>query len=204
MSYIVIEGIDRSGKTHLSVRLNHLLKGRLVAEPFAETAAAKKAKEIMVNNELPQQYQIGMFLGQRIDLFKTVIKDYIAHKRHVVSDRSFIASMVYQSDRNYSMEEIMKTNVSTLKALGYDPLPDTLIYIDLDHETFMKRLNDGEVFDKEIRLTDETFFNKTREDYLKAIDLVVEYGKELGREIKVVMLKADDKLFDVNAIKEML
>lgn len=204
MSYIVIEGIDRSGKTHLSVRLNHLLKGRLVAEPFAETTAAKKAKLILTNNELPQQYQIGLFLSTRIDLFKTVIKGYLDHKRDVVSDRSFITSMVYQQNADYTMKEIMEINVQTAKAMGYDILPDTLVYIDLDHATFMKRLPAGEVFDKEKCLTDETFFNKVREDYLKAIDLVVEYGKELGREIKVVKLKADDKLFDVNAIKEML
>lgn len=204
MSYIVIEGIDRSGKTHLSVRLNHLLKGRLVAEPFAETTAAKKAKLILTNNELPQQYQIGLFLSTRIDLFKTVIKGYLDHKRDVVSDRSFITSMVYQQNADYTMKEIMEINVQTAKAMGYDILPDTLVYIDLDHATFMKRLPAGEVFDKEKCLTDETYFNKVREDYLKAIDLVVEYGKESGREIKVVKLKADDKLFDVNAIKEML
>ncbi|QDB70424.1 putative thymidylate kinase [Aeromonas phage CF8] len=177
--YIVVEGIDFSGKSGLSKVLSAKLKARMTMEPFCETPESKAFKAKLVSNELTKDQEIQGFACSRLEVFQKVIGPYISHGRDVVSDRNFITSMVYQSDDAVSPSEILRVNKQLLKDHGFDLMPDLVLFIDINHEEFLARLqkvqSEGrEINAKDLMFKDKAVFQQYRNKYLRALDHLVD------------------------------
>lgn len=127
--YIVFEGADGTGKSTLVSALasKFLDAGNsvvTVAEP-SNTIYGNFLREIWskgkkISSELEEQ----LFLSDRKELMKTVIRPALAGGVIVLSDRSFISSAVYQGGKNKMMEILCKQ-------AGHIVWPDVVFVLNL-------------------------------------------------------------------------
>ena len=177
--YIVLEGMEMSGKSTISKKLGVSIKARVTAEPFNETPESKTFKAKLVSNTMTKDEEIQGFGTSRVEAFQKVIDPYLKHGRDVISDRSFITSMVYQSDINVTPSEVFRFNKKLLGTYGFDILPDLVIFIDITHEEFLSRLekaiNDGrDINAKDLMFKDKEVFETYRNKYLRCLDYLVD------------------------------
>lgn len=190
--YIVVEALDFGGKSTVCKNLGEKLKARVTAEPFNETPESKAFKAKLVSNTMTKDEEIQGFGVSRVEAFEKVISPYLKHGRDVISDRNFITSMVYQSDDNVSMSEIFQFNRKLLNTYGFDLLPDLVIFIDIDHETFLVRLDKAikegrEINAKDLMFKDKEVFDSYRNKYLRCLDYLVDQY-----EVNVQILKPEE------------
>lgn len=171
---IALEGLDLSGKSTLAKQLAYAFKARHVGEPFTETLHSKQVKEMITQNQAPKVYEIMALIAQRVEANQKVKHPYLSRGRDIISDRCVVSSMVYQSSEEADQATVLKMNESILNSYGYSAIPDILVFIDLDYETYMERCNNGtRVLDnKEIWLQNPTNFEAQRQKYLDAIELL--------------------------------
>ena len=180
--YIVLEGMEMSGKSTVCKKLGAAIKARVTAEPFNETPESKAFKAKLVSNAMTKDEEIQGFGTARVEAFQKVIGPYLQHSRDVISDRSFITSMVYQSDDKVAPSEIFSFNKKLLDTYGFDILPDLVIFIDITHKEFLERLhksiNDGrEINAKDLMFEDKEVFDSYRNKYLRCLDYLVDQYK---------------------------
>ena len=177
--YIVFEGMEMAGKSTVCKKLGADIKARVTAEPFNETPESKTFKAKLVSNTMTKDEEIQGFGTARVEAFQKVIGPYLQHSRDVISDRSFITSMVYQSDDKVTPSEIFSFNKKLLDNYGFDILPDLVIFIDITHKEFLERLdksiNDGrEINAKDLMFKDKEVFETYRNKYLRCLDYLVD------------------------------
>ena len=190
--YIVAEAMDFGGKSTACKKLGAAIKARVTAEPFNETPESKAFKAKLVSNTMTKDEEIQGFVVSRVEAFEKVISPYLKHGRDVISDRNFITSMVYQSDDNVSMSEIFQFNRKLLNNYGFDLLPDLVIFIDIDHETFLHRLDKAikegrEINAKDLMFKDKEVFDSYRSKYLRCLDYLVDQY-----EVNVQIVKSNE------------
>lgn len=186
--YIVYEGIDFAGKSTIAKRHAQEVKARFVMEPFTESESGKALKAQLVSNTMTLDEEIQGYAISRLDAFKTVVHQYLKHGRIVISDRNFITSMVYQSDNNVTMENVLQVNRKLLETYGYNIFPDVVFFIDITHETFVERYNDAkangrEINNKDTMFLDKDVFEKYRAKYKEALGIL-----ERNHEVIVFIL----------------
>lgn len=97
--YIVIEGIDGSGKDTqadlLAAKLNQPLQ---VNEPDNELPTGKLLRQLLKSGEYPQAHS-ALFLADRLALMESKIQPALANGRDVISVRSWLSTLVYQQDQ---------------------------------------------------------------------------------------------------------
>ena len=177
--YIVLEGMEMSGKSTVCKKLGTAIKARVTAEPFNETPESKAFKAKLVSNTMTKYEEIQGFGTARVEAFQKVIGPYLKHGRDVISDRNFITSMVYQSDEHVAPSEIFQFNKKLLSSYGFDIIPNLVIYIDISHEEFLERLDksikDGrEINAKDLMFKDKEVFDSYRNKYLRCLDYLVD------------------------------
>ncbi len=177
--YIVLEGMEMSGKSTVCKKLGAAIKARVTAEPFNETPESKTFKAKLVSNTMTKDEEIQGFGTARVEAFQKVIGPYLQHSRDVISDRSFITSMVYQSDDKVTPSEIFSFNKKLLGSYGFDILPDLVIFIDITHEKFLSRLEKAikegrEINAKDLMFKDKEVFETYRNKYLRCLDYLVD------------------------------
>lgn len=206
--YIVLEGMEMSGKSTVCKKLGNAIKARVTAEPFNETPESKTFKAKLVSNTMTKDEEIKGFGTARVEAFQKVIGPYLQHGRDVISDRNFITSMVYQSDKDVPPSEIFSFNKKLLSTYGFDILPDLVIFIDISHEEFLERLDksikDGrEINAKDLMFKDKEVFDSYRNKYLSCLDYLVDQY-----EVNVQILSSKetdiDKIVDtVDKVKRL-
>lgn len=177
--YIVLEGMEMSGKSTISKKLGVSIKARVTAEPFNETPESKAFKAKLVSNTMTKDEEIQGFGTSRVEAFQKVIGPYLKHGRDVISDRSFITSMVYQSDINVTPSEVFRFNKKLLGSYGFNIIPDLVIFIDISHDEFMSRLDKAieegrEINPKDLMFKDKEVFDSYRDKYLRCLDYLVD------------------------------
>ena len=190
--YIVLEGKEMSGKSTVCKKLGAAIKARVTAEPFNETPESKAFKAKLVNNTMTKDEEIQGFGTARVEAFQKVIGPYLKHGRDVISDRSFITSMVYQSDINVTPSEVFRFNKKLLGSYGFNIIPDLVIFIDISHDEFLGRLEkavkDGrEINAKDLMFKDKEVFDSYRNKYLRCLDYLVDQF-----EVTVQILKPSE------------
>lgn len=190
--YIVFEGMEMAGKSTVCKKLGAAIKARVTAEPFNETPESKAFKAKLVSNTMTKAEEIQGFGTARVEAFQKVIGPYLKHGRDVISDRNFITSMVYQSDKEVPPSEIFSFNRKLLKTYGFDIIPDLVIFIDISHEEFLKRLDKSikegrEINAKDLMFKDKEVFDSYRNKYLRCLDYLVDQY-----EVNVQILKPEE------------
>jgi dTMP kinase len=143
--YIIIEGVDGSGKTTLVNQLASALNAYTVYEP----GGLASLRNMILNGSFNDQQVSLLIMADRLIVHK-LISEYLQDS-DVVSDRGFPSSYVYQSS--------VINLVSDLHAMFNDQLvrPDKIYILDIPIGTFKERMNELDKFDKVVEEDFETF-----------------------------------------------
>jgi dTMP kinase len=134
--YVAIEGIDGSGKTTLSGMICNEVKrsGKecdIVKEPYYE-----EVKSLL--HKMPSMHPVAeayLFAADRLIMHSERLIHLLksGKNRLILGDRSYLASIVYQSTRGAPFEVIMSLNSFAVQ-------PDLVILLDVDPSIAWERL----------------------------------------------------------------
>ena len=178
--FLVIEGLDGSGKSSVARWIVETLKAtlgnnvKLTFQPHDPSCAGLFIRQILmekIRHISPNTVALA-FAVNRADHYDREIFPFLnqtnGSKRVVVCDRYYLSSLVYQSDSELSISKIMDLNAGVQK-------PDLTIFLSASNRTcyerMRKRQEDKELFEKNL--------NQTRDKYRQAIKFLVERGEKI-------------------------
>ena len=159
--YVVLEGIDGAGKTILSRMLceelsNRGFKCRIVREPWTS-----EIKKLLSESNLNPIVEAYLFAADRLYMHQKVLSRYLEEELIVIGDRSFIASIAYQSSRGAPQELVESINSFAIK-------PDLVVLLDLPVDEALDRIKDP---GRQLRrLEEKSLLEKIRRKYLEIAD----------------------------------
>lgn len=176
MAYVVVEGIDFSGKSTFIEKLVKAIKDKyvvdvvVVKEPSDHNDRCKEIRKQHLFEEFPVEKRMGLLLEQRESLLREIVLPSLGQGKFVISDRSFISNMVYQHQEGLGLQDILQRNLDLLNGLSKEAIPDYGLLLEIDHETFVRRSKARPEIDVlETPLLVPNNFNKVKGDYLSAM-----------------------------------
>ena len=136
--FIVIEGIDGTGKSTQAKRLGEWFtaQGReviLSREP-TDGPWGKKLRESATTGRLSPEDELQYFLNDRRQHVDELIAPSLAAGKVVILDRYYFSTMAYQGTRGFDPAEIRQQNEA------FAPVPDVLLIMDIDVDTALERI----------------------------------------------------------------
>lgn len=170
--FIVVEGLDGSGKTTLIENIVNSLNGIVPIKSLIDILPRGKCiRECIGNKEhYGNDLSIALLYLSETTRVKDIIEEYLKNGVDVIVDRWFYSTMAYTNNKYIDIID----NVSK-----YLPNIDMSIYVDVDIDTIVKRLSNklGEdVFTnkdklvnvgncyKELKMDNQIIFNNNFED----------------------------------------
>jgi dTMP kinase len=158
--FLVIEGLDGSGKTEISRRLVQVLQSthkdqvKLTFEPHDPSCSGLFIRQVLMNRlkgVSPRTLALA-FATNRADHCDREIDKYLkpGDKRIVLCDRYYLSSLVYQSTAELTLNDVMALNAGARQ-------PDLTIFLDASDRTCYERMRrrpeDKQLFEKNLRET---------------------------------------------------
>jgi dTMP kinase len=138
MPFIVIEGIDGTGKSTQSRLLAEWLRsqGREVIQSREPTDGpwGRKLRESASTGRLSPEDELQYFLNDRKQHVDTLIQPALERGAVVILDRYYFSTMAYQGSRGFDPAVIRAKNEA------FAPVPDLLLIMDLDVDTALGRI----------------------------------------------------------------
>jgi dTMP kinase len=136
--FIVIEGIDGTGKSTQAKRLAEWFRNQgrdvvLSREPTDGPWGAKVRASAATGRLAPEE-ELEYFLNDRRQHVDELINPAIAAGKVVILDRYYFSTMAYQSARGFDPSEIRARNEA------FAPIPDLLLILDLDIDLALNRI----------------------------------------------------------------
>jgi dTMP kinase len=161
--FIVIEGLDGSGKTTqatlLANQLSKTYKVFCTAEPSHGKIGTFIRKSCLYEKKcLPTEAEALLFASDRIEHMQNELAPSLAEGKIVICDRYIYSSLAYQGSAGLSLAWIKTINARALQ-------PDFSIFIDVSPERVLERLRRK----KSVMETLETQ-QKVREIYMKFVE----------------------------------
>lgn len=136
--FIVIEGIDGTGKSTQSKRLAEWFRSRgrevLLSREPTDGPWGKKLRESATTGRLSAEEELECFLNDRREHVEMSIKPALAEGKVVILDRYYFSTMAYQGARGFDPAEIRLRNEA------FAPQPDLLLILDLSVESAHGRI----------------------------------------------------------------
>jgi dTMP kinase len=136
--FIVIEGIDGTGKSTQAKRLGEWFtaQGREVVLSREPTAGpwGKKVRESAETGRLAPEDELLYFLNDRKQHVEELIAPSLAAGKVVILDRYYFSTMAYQGARGFDPQEIRRKNED------FAPIPDLLLIMDLEVDAAINRI----------------------------------------------------------------
>jgi dTMP kinase len=129
--FIIIEGIDGTGKSTLARLIAEALEQRgcrvkLTREPSDLPSGKLISERLATGNFATTPHEwLGMFVTDRRESIDTIVKPALAQGIDVVQDRSMYSTLVYQGAMGVPEDEILKRHA------GWHPQPDLLVILDI-------------------------------------------------------------------------
>ena len=190
--FIVIEGLDGSGKSTQIQRLADYFKSRdekdyITAEPTDFETGAYLRRILAESQEKNMYLQAALFLADRLEHIthpEFGIKKHLNEGYVVICDRYYYSSFAYQGTAT-DMDWVMHINLACKEILT----PDLCIFLDVNPDTCKERIcqlrEKPELYEKSVDL-----MRKIRENFLSVL-------KRLQQEQNIVIIDANKKLEDV-------
>ncbi len=189
--FLVIEGLDGSGKTSIGRHLARFCeeqlskKVRLTYEPHDPSAGGLFIRQILkkkITDFTPETLMVA-FAANRLDHKNRVLNDWLDRgaDHMIICDRNYLSSLVYQTNVDFSKAHVMALNQNARQ-------PDLTIFMNVSNEVCYQRMKHRnkpqELF--------ETNLSNTREKYLSAIDFLKKERNE-----KIVTVDANGTMEEV-------
>lgn len=161
--FMVIEGLDGSGKTTQAVLLAEKLSKNHPVMLTAEPSRGKIGTFIRdcclyEQTRLPTEAEALLFAADRIEHMQKELKPALNEGKLVICDRYVYSSLAYQGSAGLSLDWIKTINARALQ-------PDFSLFLDVSPERVLERLQRK----KSVMETLETQ-QKVREIYLKYVE----------------------------------
>lgn len=174
--FVVIEGLDGSGKTTVAKELAKSENIKFTYEPNDPSAAGLFIRDILqkkITTFHPRVLAYA-FAANRLDHNYRVINPWLEKAGNIViSDRYYLSSLVYQSSKDFPFERVIELNELAR-------LPDIIFFINVTNETCYQRLNKRnqplELFEGRLSETRKKYFDailflrETRQENIIEID----------------------------------
>jgi dTMP kinase len=181
--FLVIDGIDGSGKTTHSKMLYYSLKKKgfdveYTMEPSNSIVGRFIRSEVVSKKKLSPEVEALLFAADRFEHLKNEIIPWLDKGKVVVCDRYVYASIVYQGVQNVDIKWIESLNHFALE-------PDLAIYLDVAPEIGLERIKreksifENLEFQKRIR---KNYLNLVEKGHLTLVDSnknIVEVNSEI-------------------------
>lgn len=136
--FIVIEGIDGTGKSTYARRLGESLVSHgcdvvLSHEP-TDGPWGRKLRESAASGRLSADDELEYFLKDRRQHVEQTIVPSLAAGKVVILDRYYFSTMAYQGARGFDPDEIRRRNEE------FAPVPDLLLILDLEVDQALQRI----------------------------------------------------------------
>jgi len=196
--FIIIEGLDGSGKTTQAVLLTKKLSQSYNVFCTAEPSNGKIGTFIRESclygeKRIPTEAEALLFAADRIEHLQNEIKLALDEGKLVICDRYIYSSLAYQGSAGLSLDWIKTINARALQ-------PDFAFFIDVDPKRVLERLQRK----KSVMETLETQ-QKVREVYLKFVEkgelLIIDGDKSKDVVAEALYIKICDLL---KAVKSMV
>lgn len=196
--FIIIEGLDGSGKTTQAVLLTKKLSESYNVFCTAEPSNGKIGTFIRESclygeKRIPTEAEALLFAADRIEHLQNEIRLALDEGKLVICDRYIYSSLAYQGSAGLSLDWIKTINARALQ-------PDVAFFIDVDPKRVLERLQRK----KSVMETLETQ-QKVREVYLKFVEkgelLIIDGDKPKDVVAEALYIKICDLL---KAIKSMV
>ncbi|MFT3992521.1 MAG: dTMP kinase [Luteolibacter sp.] len=171
--FIVIEGIDGTGKSTQAKRLGEWLitQSRQVVVSREPTNGpwGKKLRESAAIGRLSPEDELEYFLNDRKQHVEEVITPALATGKDVILDRYYFSTMAYQGALGFDPQEIRARNEA------FSPQPDLLLILDLEIDDALERIgargDTANEFEKRENLARcrEIFLSVKNEPFVKVI-----------------------------------
>jgi len=199
--FIVLEGMDGSGKTTHQARLAEWLRqqGFLVTccrDP-GDTWLGNQLRELLLHSELPLQpiTEALLFMAARAELLAQIIRPALNQGQWVVCDRFLLSTIVYQGYAGGVRPELLR---SLGEAAAEGTLPDLTLVLDLPVEVAATRLKlarhdrfeaRGPAFQRRVR---EGFLHESRREghRIRVVDAagsIDEVQQRIRHEVRCVL-----------------
>jgi len=161
-NYIVIEGIDGAGKTTISQLVVSELKKKGIDSEFVYEPFTDEIKNLLNKNpDIPPFVEAMLFAADRLYLHSKIISELLRNNKVVVSDRSFVASLVYQVARGAPEEFVYSINNFAIK-------PSIIILLDISPNVAIERLKRKKT-KQLLHLEQPSYFDSIRKRYFDVL-----------------------------------
>ena len=135
--YILIEGVDGSGKDTQADLLVHRLEQQgeapvRVTEPCDDLPTGKLLRKLLKSGEYKEAHA-PLFLADRMALHSSVVAPALEEGQTVISVRSFLSTLVYQQE-NWDLDWLISLHSRMLVK------PDVIVWLDLDPNEGLNRV----------------------------------------------------------------
>ncbi len=195
--FIIIEGLDGSGKTTQAVLLTKKLSESYNVFCTAEPSNGKIGTFIRESclygeKRIPTEAEALLFAADRIEHIQNEIRLALDEGKLVICDRYIYSSLAYQGSAGLSLDWIKTINARALQ-------PDVAFFIDVDPKRVLERLQRK----KSVMETLETQ-QKVREVYLKFVEkgelLIIDGDKPKEVVAEALYIKICDLLKAVDCM----
>ncbi len=188
--FIVIEGIDGTGKSTQAKRLGEWFESQgrevVISREPTDGPWGRKLRESASTGRLSPQDELQYFLNDRRQHVEEKITPALSEGKVVILDRYYFSTMAYQGARGFDPAEIRRMNEE------FAPIPDLLLILDLDVDTAHQRIghrgDSTNEFEKKENLQRcrEIFLSLKDEPFVRVVDSAGSLDEVSARILNIV------------------
>lgn len=167
--YIVIEGLDGSGKSTQHELLCKVISNSLSIREPGFTPIGEAIRSVVKDASISRSPRTNgyLFSAARADLIDTIVRPAVLAGKHIVSDRNWLSTAAYQQVEGATMVDILQlAKLATQEFF----VPDLVIFIDVSAEECQKRLHSrGEAAKDYFDSKGIDYFRGVRQAYFDAL-----------------------------------
>lgn len=165
--FIVIEGLDGSGKTTASTLLEKRLKKKSKVkrtyEPNNDMVGGEYIRNVLKKKikQFSHRTLALSFAANRLDHRDRLINPWLERAGHrtIICDRYYLSSLVYQSKDGFGFKEVLKLNEEARQ-------PDVIFFLNVSNEVCYQRMKNRnqakELFEENLEEDRKKFFRAIR------------------------------------------